>query len=189
MPAGSVSAPIADVDGDAQDDLEWMSQTPPFTYGITTASGATFSIPDDLAGPGAHSGWTATLRNGAFATVLDDGRTANLHAVVDCSFDTPLGVNGDPYVFDMQNLRGAGTGVGCELVDELPQLGGYQVAINADGTRTVTFTAVVLAPDGSSATNGDTTVVAAAAGDSDPAVLSAQRSSCLDTPVVSTSGQ
>ncbi|MCU1407145.1 MAG: hypothetical protein JWQ43_3448 [Glaciihabitans sp.] len=189
MPAAATTAQIADIDGDGLADTEWMSESPEFRYGITTASGATFSLRDELAGPASHNGWTVTLNNGAIATVLDDGRTAQLYAVVQCSFTTPAGVNAQPYEFDMQNLRGNGTGVGCRIIDGGVWLGGYQIATAADGTRTVTFTEVRLAPDGSSATNGDVAAVATNVSEDDPDVVVAQRSSCLDAPVVSTSGK
>lgn len=189
MPPDADSAVIRDIDGDGRSDTEWFSETSDFSYGITTASGATFSIPNELAGPGKHSGWTAVLGNGAIVTVLADGRTAMLRAVVDCGFVAPVGVDGKPYIFDMQNLRGNGTGVGCIAIDGKPHLGGYQMKDNGNGTSTVTFTEVKVDPDGSSATNGPTTALSTDAGPNDPLLAQAQSSSCLDTPIVATSGR
>ena len=200
MPAGATTALVSDLDGDGRDDTEWMSQDPDFRFGITTASGATFSVRDTLAGANGHNGWTATLGNGANVAVVDDGRTARLFGIAECRFVTPVGVDGNNYEFDMHNLRGNGTGVGCRPADvngsgeqrglaTQLQLGGYQVLANADGTSTVQFTTVIVAPDSSVATNGDTTTVVANVAADDPAVTLANRSSCLDVPIVSTDGK
>ena len=200
MPAGATTALISDLDGDGKDDTEWMSQDPDFRFGITTASGATFSVKDTLAGPNGHNGWTATLGNGANVAVVDDGRTARLFGIAECRFVTPVGVDGKNYEFDMHNFRGNGTGVGCRPADvngsgeqrglaTQLQLGGYQVLANADGTSTVRFTTVIVAPDSSVATNGNTTTVVANVAADDPAVTLANRSSCLTVPVVSTDGK
>jgi len=189
MPAGAVSAEIADVDGDGKPDIEWYDETAaPFVYGITTASGATHSLEDDLAGPGAHSGWTSALHNGVVVTVLDDGRTATLHAFVDCAFVTPIGVDGRPYTFDMQNFRGNGTGVGCLEVDDGLELNGLQVTENRDGSFALMSTGISVSADGLAAVNGYTAVSTSLPAD-DQQVVVAQTSSCADAPVVSTSGR
>ena len=68
---------------------------------------------DDLAGPGVHSGWSAKLDEPAIvATVLDDGRTASLHAFVGCRFVTTTGPDGSPYRFALNGFGTAGTGRG-----------------------------------------------------------------------------
>jgi len=189
MPAGAVSAEIADVDGDGENDTEWYDEsTAPFTFGITTASGATVSMADDLAGPGGHSGWTAALHNGVVVSVLDDGRRATLHALVDCGFVTPIGVDARPYTFDMQNTHDNGTGVGCLEVDGGLELNGLQVTQNRDDSFSLMATGITVAADGLSAINGYTAVSASLPED-DPRVHEAQTSSCADAPVVSTSGR
>ena len=188
MPAGVVSAEIADVDGDGENDTEWYSEaSSPFTYGITTASGATHSLTDDLAGPGAHSGWTAALHNGVVVTVLDDGRSASLHAFVDCEYVTPIGVDGRPYTFDMQNLRGFGTGVGCLEVEGGLELNGFQLSENRGDTYSLMSTGISVSTDGLSAMNGYTAVDSDLPPD-DRMVDVAQSSTCATTPLVSTSG-
>ena len=189
MPADAVSADIPDLDGDGETDTAWYSEAEaPFTYGITTASGATMTLPDDLAGPNTHSGWTAELHNGVVVTVLDDGRSASLHALVDCAFVTPIGVDGQPYTFDMQDLRGFGTGVGCLEVDGGLELNGLQASQNRDDSYTVLATGITVSTDGASARNGYTDVSDEVPAD-DPRVAEAQTSSCADAPVVSTSGR
>jgi hypothetical protein len=188
MPAGAASAEIADVDGDGENDTEWYSEaSSPFTYGITTASGATHTLTDDLAGPGTHSGWTATLHNGVVVTVLDDGRSASLHAFVDCEYVTPIGVDGRPYTFDMQNLRGNGTGVGCLEVEGGLELNGLQVAEKHGDTYALMATGITVSENGLSAMNGYTAVSGSVPED-DRRVSAAQTSSCANAAVVSTSG-
>jgi hypothetical protein len=188
-PAGAVTAEIADVDGDGENDTQWYSEaTAPFTYGITTASGATITLTDSLAGPNRHSGWTAPLHNGVVVTVIDDGRGAALHALVDCEFVTPVGVDARPYTFDMQNLRGFGTGVGCLEVEGGLELNGLQVTENRDDTYALLATGISVSSDGLTAMNGYTAVDHELKAD-DPLVALAQDSTCAGTPVVSTSGR
>ncbi|MEC5184256.1 hypothetical protein RCH12_001721 [Cryobacterium sp. MP_3.1] len=189
MPAEAVSAEIADVDGDGENDTEWYDETTsPFTFGISTASGATVTLADDLAGPGGHNGWTATLHNGVVVTVLDDSRSATLHALVDCKFVTPIGVDARPYTFDMQNTHDNGTGVGCLEVDGGVELNGLQVTQNRDDSYSLMATGITVSTDGLTAINGYTAVSGALPED-DPRVAEAQTSSCGAAPVVSTSGR
>ena len=189
IPDGAVTAEIADVDGDGQNDTEWYSEaTVPFVYGVTTASGATITLTDRMAGPNTHSGWTAKLHNGVVVTVLDDGRGAVLHALVDCAFVTPIGVDARPYAFDMQNLRGFGTGVGCLEVEGGLELNGLQVSQNRDDSYSLMSTGITVSTDGLTAMNGYTAVESSLP-EEDRRVALARTSSCADTPVVSTSGR
>jgi hypothetical protein len=187
-PGGAVTAKIADIDGDGKSDTQWYSEaTVPFVYGITTASGATITLTDTLGGPNTHSGWTAQLHNGVVVSVIDDGRGAALHALVDCDFVTPVGVDARPYTFDMQNLRGFGTGVGCLEVEGGLELNGLQLSENRDGTFSLMATGITVSTDGLTAMNGYTAVESSLPAD-DRRVALATTSSCADTPVVSTSG-
>jgi hypothetical protein len=189
MPAGAVSAEIADVDGDGENDTEWYDEaSSPFTFGISTASGATITLADDLAGPGRHNGWTAALHNGVVVSVLDDSRRATLHAFVDCEFVTPIGVDARPYTFDMQNTHNNGTGVGCLDVEGGLELNGLQVTQNRDDSFALLATGITVSTDGLTAINGYTAVSASLPED-DPRVAEAQTSSCGGAPVVSTSGR
>jgi hypothetical protein len=189
VPDGADIAEIADIDGDGENDTQWYSEaTAPFVYGITTASGATVTLADSLAGPGVHSGWTAQLHNGVVVTVLDDGRGADLYAFVDCDFVTPIGVDARPYTFDMQNAHGNGTGVGCLEVEHGLELNGLQVTENRDDSFSLLSTGITVSEDGLTAVNGYTDV-APSLGADDRRVTLAHTSSCADTPVVSTSGR
>lgn len=189
MPAGAVSAEIADVDGDGENDTEWYDEaSSQFTFGISTASGATITLADDLAGPGRHNGWTAALHNGVVVSVLDDSRRATLHAFVDCEFVTPIGVDARPYTFDMQNTHNNGTGVGCLDVEGGLELNGLQVTQNRDDSYALLATGITVSTDGLTAINGYTAVSASLPED-DPRVAEAQTSSCGGAPVVSTSGR
>jgi hypothetical protein len=188
VPDDAVTAKIDDVDGDGESDTEWYSEaTVPFVYGITTASGATITLTDTLPGPNTHSGWTAQLHNGVVVTVIDDGRGAALHALVDCDFVTPIGVDARPYTFDMQNLRGFGTGVGCLEVEGGLELNGLQLTENKDETFSLMATGITVSTDGLTAMNGYTAVEESLP-ENDPRVDLARASSCDDTPIVSTSG-
>ncbi|KGJ72268.1 hypothetical protein GY21_16565 [Cryobacterium roopkundense] len=187
-PDDTYAAKIPDVDGDGRADSQWYAETSPFRYGITTASGATFSVADGLAGPGQHSGWSAQLSNGVIVTVLDDSRGASLHTIVACEFVTPLDVTGSPYRFDMQDLRGNGTGVGCVPGASGVELNGFKAVERADGTFDVTSTQINVAVDGQTAANGIRSTASGLSA-SDPAVLAAQTSSCGSIPVVATSGR
>lgn len=190
MPSGAVTAQIGDIDGDGRADTEWYAESPvPFSYGVTTASGATFVIPDTMAGPNTHSGWTATgLESGQVITVVDDGRGAQLYSFLHCAFVTPIGVNGEPYTFDMENLHDNGTGVWCRPVQGGLELDGVQALLGTDGAYVINSTRIIISADGRSATNGGTTQLTGIPAD-DPRVHDAQRSSCGDTPIVSTSGR
>jgi hypothetical protein len=188
IPDDAVTAKIGDVDGDGENDVQWYSEaTVPFVYGITTASGATIALDDPLPGANTHSGWTARLHNGVVVTVLDDGRGAVLHALVDCEFVTPIGVDARPYTFDMQNLRGFGTGVGCLEVEDGLELNGLQVTENRGNTYSIQSTGITVSTDGLTAMNGYTAVESSLDAD-DPRLALAHTSSCADTAVVSTSG-
>jgi hypothetical protein len=121
-------------------------------------------------------------------TVLNDSRGATLHAIVECGFVTPIGVDARPYTFDMQNTHDNGTGVGCLEVDDGLELNGLQVTQNRDDSYSLLATGISVSTDGLTAINGYTAVSASLPAD-DPRVSAAQTSSCGDAPVVSTSGR
>lgn len=187
-PNDTYAAPIPDIDGDGLPDSQWYAESSPFRYGITTASGATFSVADGLAGPGQHSGWSARLSSGVVVTVLDDSRGATLHTIVGCEFVTPLDVTGSAYTFDMHDLRGHGTGVGCRPGASGPELNGFQALERSDGTFDVTATQITVSADGRTARNGPRSESTGLSMD-DPIVAEAQTSSCGAIPVVATSGR
>ncbi|GAA3868708.1 hypothetical protein GCM10022381_10060 [Leifsonia kafniensis] len=188
IPAGADTATIEDVDGDGKPDVEYYSESPTFEYGIQTASGATISLADDLAGPGRHGGWSALLENETVITVLDDGRTATLHAFVDCGFVTTKGVDGNPYRFLLNGFGETGTGVECSDGNGGRQLIGVLAARDSSGNYGIVNTVVTVSGDGLLATNGTSSTVATGLPESDPQVVAAMGSSCGDIPKVQTSG-
>jgi hypothetical protein len=117
--------------------------------------------------------------NGRQQLIVSNGRGAWLYAVDGCTIRTVLGPDGTPFLFDLQNLRDHGTGVGCSDLGDGRQLVGLQ-ALPVDGGWVVHRTAIDL--DGDHATIGRSDTVTA---DSavDPAVTSAQTISCGDRTI------
>jgi len=114
IPAGATSRQIIDVDGDGRPDTGWIDRGT--TFGITTASGATFTIPMHLAGGGPRSVLVENPDSaGTITAVASDGRTAELLMVRDCALFPVTNAQGAHYEFDL-GFRGTGTGVGCSQV-------------------------------------------------------------------------
>lgn len=188
IPTGADTATIDDVDGDGRPDVEYYSESPTFEYGIQTASGATITLADDLAGPNRHGGWSAVLENETVITVLDDGRSATLHAFVDCGFVTTRGVDGAPYRFLLNGFGDAGTGVECSSGNGGRQLLGVLATRQSDDLYDISHTVVTVPRGGLLATNGSPAPAATDLPASDAQVVAAMRSSCGDVPKVQTSG-
>lgn len=114
VPAGAVTKQIIDVDGDGRPETGWLSGG--VNFGITTASGATFSVPINLAGGGARSVLVAdTDGKGTIAALASDGRTVDLFLVRNCGLFPAKNLQNQPYQFDL-GFRGTGTGIGCSQV-------------------------------------------------------------------------
>ena len=91
--------------------------------------------------------------NGGNQIIVSDGRSARLYTFAACRLQAVVDRAGAPFVFDLQNLRDHGTGVGCS------DLGNGTVAtIGASDTVTATSA-------------------------QDPAVTSAQTISCGDLTI------
>jgi hypothetical protein len=189
IPAEADVATIQDVDGDGRPDAEFYADSPQFEYGIQTASGATIVLRDDLAGPGRHSGWSAPLERELVITVLDDSRTATVHAFVDCAFVTTKGVDGNPYRFLLNGFGDTGTGVACSNGNGGRQLLGLLATRGADNLYSITKTLVNVSKDGTEATNGGSSQVVTGLPADDTQVMAAMTSRCGDIPKVHTSGQ
>jgi hypothetical protein len=190
VPAGATTASVGDLDGDQRSDTAFYSEAGPFEYGIRTASGATIVLRDDLAGPGAHSGWSAKLDGPAIvATVLDDGRTATLHAFVNCAFVTTKGPDGSPYRFALNGFGTAGTGVACNDRNGGTLIEGALAVKRSGGRYDIRWTLVRLSADGTKATNGETETRYSGLAASDARVKQAMGSRCGSAPKVGTSGR
>lgn len=188
IPAGADTAKIGDVDDTDSDATEFYAESPRFEFGVRTASGAVAVLQDGLAGPGAHSGWMARFPLAVLA-VLDDGRTATLHAFVDCRFTTVDGVDGEPYRFSLQGFGAVGTGVGCgSYADGTRELLGVDAVRLPDGRYRIDTTEVKVSADGRTATNGTRTRGTHEFTRDSPEVRAANSSGCGTVPIVHTSG-
>jgi hypothetical protein len=161
MPDGSGTAESVDVDGDGRADTVWMSGMvggDDRSFGFTTASGATFSTPFSSASPVAASVLAFTPHGEgvlpAYALV-SDGRGAYLYLVDDCAVTPVQNIDGEQYTFDLQNLRGFGTGVGCVDLDEdgTRDMVGLLAEPGEGGSTRITRTIIEL--DGDQAANGE----------------------------------
>ena len=159
VPGGAASAPTLDVDGDGRADTEWIARDPAsdgsITFGVTTASGGTFTGSIATASPVQRSVLVADVTGKGTLIVLgSDGRQVLLFAISNCQIVPVENIQGRQYAFDL-GFTGYGTGVGCVDVDGngTRDLAG----LLANGT-TVTRTAVEL--NGPRATNGPSSTVA-----------------------------
>ena len=173
IPAGAVTHPTIDVDGDGLADVEWISDTPSLEFGVTTASGATYSYPLSTASPAGREGFIAQLNDHRIVSLVDDNRAAYVHFFVNCAWVETKNFQGAQYVLDFNDFAGTGSGVGCSL--------GYVVQYQATlsgGTYTVTKTPLNLNTDGSKASAGTASTVVSGVAASDSRVKVAQEISC-----------
>lgn len=136
-PAGAVSHPF---DGGTV----WISSDG--LVGVTTPEG-TGTLRVSTASPVPLQAMVVDAQNdGQRQLIVSDGRSAHLYLVIHCWISETYDGQGEPFVFDLQNLRGRGTGVGCQDLGEgrhlvalqaLPDGGGFVInrtQINIDGT-------------------------------------------------------
>lgn len=137
MPAGAASKPF---DGG----ILWISTDG--LIGITTPDGTgTLRVPTAAPTP-IEAVVVDAENNGQQQLIVSDGRSAHLYILIHCWISETYDSQGEPFVFDLQNLRGRGTGVGCQdlgdgrhlvALQALPDGGGYVVnrtAIRMEGT-------------------------------------------------------
>jgi hypothetical protein len=158
-------------------DMLWVSHTG--AVGITTPAG-TGVVQVDNAGPMPLQAMLIDAeQNATRQLIVSNGRGAHLYLVSGCDITTVIDPQGAPFLFDLENLRGNGTGVGCLDIGAGPHLVGLQAALGPTGW-TVRRTQIDFA--GATATPGrsDTIPVASA---QDPAVTQAQTISCRDLTI------
>ncbi|MDF9877065.1 hypothetical protein [Cellulosimicrobium cellulans] len=182
VPAGAGTHEIVDVDGDGRPDTAWLTGGADRAFGITTASGATFSAPIESASPVAASAVVQLVAAGdatAPIALVDTGREVLLFSAADCAVTPTQNAQGEQYTFD-KGFTGFGTGVGCTEVDGELHLAGLN-AVSDDGTAfTVSRTFVDLDAGAQTATNGEEETVAQDAAPDDPVVTTAQETTCGD---------
>lgn len=105
--------------------------------GVTTAEG-TGSLRVVSASPMPMQALVVDAQsNGQKQLIVSDGRAAHLYLLEGCRIDTVFDGQGDEFIFDLQNLRGTGTGVGCDDLGDGRHLVALQALPGGDGvTRT-----------------------------------------------------
>ncbi|HWJ85067.1 MAG TPA: hypothetical protein VNR62_06540 [Cellulomonas sp.] len=178
-PEGADVVEVVDVDGDGREDQGWISGGAGRRFGITTASGATFSTTIESASPEPAAAVVQVIQQDLIPIALvDTGREALLYSLADCAVTPVQNAQGQPYTFD-RGFGGAGTGVGCTEVDGVLRLAGLNAVSDDDGeTFDVTRTYVDLDADGRHATNGEPEQVATGAPKANAVVTTAQEVSC-----------
>lgn len=154
IPAGAAQRQVVDVDGDGRPDTSWIHTVDATTtVGIATAAGGGSQIPYDSASPVSRSILVANADElGPVEIIISDGRGASLYAFVDCSIQPVRNVQGQTYQFDLENLRGHGTGIGCIQTSQGRRLAGLQAEDRTD--TKVSWTSTVINLNGLKATNG-----------------------------------
>ena len=186
-PAGAAQRQIANLDGGDGPSTLWVGGSVNRVVGITTASGANSDVQISSASPMPLTALAIDARNdGGNQIIVSDGRSARLYTFAECRLQTVRDDSdahyGRPFLFDLQNLRDNGTGVGCSDLGDGRRLVGLQ-AVNNDNQWTVRRTEIDLnGPDSTVATTGRSDTVTATSAQ-DPAVTSAQTISCGDLTI------
>ncbi|MFV8317838.1 hypothetical protein [Mycobacterium sp. 23] len=180
VPPGAATRQISDVDGDGLPDTLWVGkwQSPDGAMtravGIATASGADSHVPVVSASPIPLRALAIDAQDG-HQVIASVGRSAPLFAFADCRLQTVLDSHyGRPFVFDLENLAGNGTGVGCSEAGGERHLVALQ-ALGSGGQWTVRRTEIDL--NGLRAATGASDTLTATSAQ-DPAVTTAQTISC-----------
>jgi hypothetical protein len=180
-PAGAAQRQIANLDGSDGASTLWVGGGVNRVVGVTTASGTNSDVQISSASPMPLAALAIDARNdGGNQIIVSDGRSARLYTFSECRLQTVVDAHyRRPFVFDLQNLRDNGTGVGCSDLGDGRQLVGLQ-AVNTDNQWTVRRTEINL--NGIVATTGRSDTVTATSAQ-DPAVTSAQTISCGDLTI------
>lgn len=185
-PPGSAVKQVDDLDGDGLADTLWIADVPASTgavdrfVGVITASGARSAVQIHTGSPLPLQALAFDARNdGAHQIVVSYGRGANLYVFLDCRIQTVIDTAGAPFVFDLGNRRGTGTGVGCLNLGDGRRLVGLQALPHDDGW-TVRRTEISL--EGTVASIGPSDTVTGGSAQ-DPMVAAAQTISCGDLDI------
>jgi hypothetical protein len=182
-PAGAATAPAIDVDGDGRADTAWLAGATggERRFGVTTASGATFSTPFNSASPIAASALVFEPDGQAPAYALvSDGRIGSLWLVADCRISKVVNVQGDPYTFDLGGFTGYGTGVGCIDADGDGKRDLVGLLAESTDASTTHITRTIIELDGDHAANGAKDEITAHSPADDVATESARSVTCGD---------
>jgi hypothetical protein len=180
-PPGAAQREVANLDGGVGPSTLWVGGGVNRVVGVTTASGANSDVQILSASPIPLTALAIDAQdNGGNQIIVSDGRSARLYTFADCRLQTVVDAHyGRPFVFDLQNLRDNGTGVGCSDLGDGRHLVGLQ-AVNDGGEWTVRRTEIDL--NGTVATTGRSDTVTTTSAQ-DPAVTSAQTISCGDLTI------
>lgn len=178
-PAGADVREVVDVDGDGRPDQAWLTGGEDRRFGITTASGATFSIAIESASPLPAAAVVGVVQGDQPIALIDLWREALVYSLDGCAVTAPTNAQGTPYTFD-RGFGDVGTGVGCSQDGAVLRLAGLDAVQAADSTFTVTRTWVDLSKDGRKATNGAKSTVATGAAGTEAVVTTAQEVTCGD---------
>jgi hypothetical protein len=182
-PTGAITRQIGDLDKDGRPDTLWVGQSRDSdgrtnrVVGVSTASGANSEVQISSASPTLAALAIDAQRDGQHQIVVSDGRGAHLYVFADCRLQTVDDNQGAPFLFDLQNLRDQGTGVGCSDLGPT-SMGRHLVGLQATNTGalwTVRRTEIDL--NGTLATVGQSDILMATSAQ-DPLVTAAQTISC-----------
>ncbi len=182
-PADMAQRKVSDLDWDGRPDTLWVGEIREDNaqidrvVGITTASGATSQVKVNSASPIPLSALAIDAQqDGQHQIIVSDGRSAHLYVFAGCRIQTAADNQGAPFLFDLQNLRDQGTGVGCSDLGP-PSAGRHLVGLQSTNTGQWTVRRTEIDLNGTLATIGESDTVAATSAQ-DPAVTSAQTISC-----------
>lgn len=186
LPPGTVQRQVDDLDGDGLPDALWIGTlrgadgaTNRFV-GVSTASGARTYVQVISSSPIPLSALAIDAEeNGQHQIIVSDHRGAYAYVFAGCEIRTVVDNEGARFVFDLENRRDRGTGVGCSDLGDGRRLVGLQALPEGD-QWTVHRTAVDL--DGALASTGRSDTVTATSAQ-DPVVTSAQTITCGDLTI------
>ncbi|BBZ37374.1 hypothetical protein [Mycobacterium conspicuum] len=180
-PAGAAHRQVANLDGGDGPSTLWVGGGANRVVGVTTAGGGNSDVQISSTSPIPLAALAIDAQdNGGNQIIVSDGRSARLYTFADCRLQAVVDAHyGRPFLFDLQNLRGNGTGVGCSDLGDGRHLVGLQ-AVGNGGQWTVRRTEIDV--NGTVATTGRSDTVTATSAQ-DPAVTSAQTISCGDLTI------